>query len=532
MKKLTILAAAIFLLASCKSVTSKKADTFVYCSEGSPTIFNPQLVTDGASFNATTETIYDKLVNFERGTTNVIPELAQAWEISKDGLEYTFTLRKGVKFHTTDYFKPTREFNAEDVLFSVNRQLDKKNPYHMVNGGSYEYFNSMDMGNLIKKVEKLDDYTVKFTLSKREAPFLANLAMGFMSILSKEYADKLLAAKTPELLDTQPIGTGPFIYQKYIKDSTIRYAANPEYFKGAADIKKLVFAITPDASVRFQKLKAGECQFVSHPNPVDIDLMKQDKSIKVVEAPGLNVGYLAMNVENPKLKNKLVRQAINYALNKSSYIKAIYLGSAEVAKNPIPPTMWSYNDEVKDYDYNPEKAKELLAQSGQKNLSFELWTLPVSRPYNPNGKKMGELIQADLAKVGIKVKLVTYDWPTYLEKSKNGEHELLQLGWTGDNGDPDNFLNVLLSCSGTKAGSNRSRWCNKSFDKLIDEAKETSDKQKRIQYYMQAQEVFKEYAPWVTLAHAKTFRAMRDNVAGYKISPFGTDAFYGVKIKE
>jgi dipeptide transport system substrate-binding protein len=202
------------------------------------------------------------------------------------------------------------------------------------------------------------------------------------------------------------------------------------------------------------------------------------------------------------------------------------MGNGTVAKNPMPPSLWSYNKGVKDYDYNPEKAKQLLKDAGFPNgIEADLWTMPVERPYMPNGKKLGELMQADLAKVGIKVKLVTYDWPVYLEKSKNGEHTMLQMGWNGDNGDPDNFLNVLLSCSAVQAGGNRARWCNKEFDDLVQKARTTTKVAERTKLYMKAQEVFKREAPWVTVAHSVVFKAMSKNVQGYKLDPFGGDYF-------
>jgi dipeptide transport system substrate-binding protein len=208
------------------------------------------------------------------------------------------------------------------------------------------------------------------------------------------------------------------------------------------------------------------------------------------------------------------------------------LDNAIVAKNPIPPTIWSYNNKIEDYDYNPKKSLELLKKAGlEKGFETEIWTLPINRPYNPNGKKMGEMMQADLAKIGIKAKLVTYDWGTYLAKANKGEHQMIQMGWTGDNGDPDNFLNVLLSCQAVKTGSNYARWCNKEFNDLIQNATIAIKKKDRINLYQKAQEVFKKDAPWVTLAHSTVYRAMSPQVKGYKISPLGHDIFTHVFVE-
>ena len=506
--------------------------TLVYCSEGSPSTFNPQLATDGPTFVAAGNTIYDRLVNFEREGTKVVPSLAERWEIKNGGKTYLFHLRKGVRFHSNFGFTPTREFNADDVIYSFERMRDPKHPFHKVGGGNYEYFASMGLDKQITAITKENDYLVRFELSEPSAPFIANLGIHFASITSKEYAESLLAKKTPEKLDLEPIGTGPFIFQRYQKDTQIRFTANKEYWQGKPSIDRLVFVISTDASVRTQKLKAGECDVVIHPQPSDIALLEKDPKIRVLHRPGLNVGYLAMNTVRKPLDNRLVRQAIHHALNRESYVEAVYLGRAAVAKNPIPPTMWSYNQKIKDYGYSPEKAKALLKQAGLENgFDTEIWTLPVSRPYNPGGKKMGELMQADLAKVGIRAKLVTYDWPTYLKKSSAGEHVMLQIGWSGDNGDPDNFLNVLLSCSAVEAGANYSRWCDREFNDLILKASKTSDIKARTHLYEKAQLRFKQESPWVTLAHGVEYRAVRAEVSGFVINSLTGDTFYGVDKK-
>jgi dipeptide transport system substrate-binding protein len=514
------------------SLTAFAGKTFIYCSEGSPSSFNPQIFTDGTSSNASSHTIYNRLVEFEVGTTKVVPALAEKFEVSKDKLTYTFKLRSGVKFHTTNYFSPTRDFDSSDVVFSIDRMRLKDHGFHKVGGGNYEYFDGMEMGKIIKEVKAIDSKTVVITLSKPNSPFLANMAMSFMSILSKEYADKLQSLNKKENIDKEPIGTGPFSFSSYTKDNALKLSKHSKYWGKTGNIEKLIFAITPDASVRTQKLKVGECHFAAEPAPADVVDLKKNPKIKVLEAAGLNIGYLAMNVTKKPFDNVLVRQAVHHALNRKAYIDAVYMGQATVAKNPIPPTIWSYNNKTTDYDYDLKKAQELMKKAGLANgFEAEMWTLPVSRPYNPNGKKMGELMQADLLKIGIKVKLLTFDWPTYLKKSKEGGHQLIQFGWTGDNGDPDNFMGTLLSCEAVGDGSNYARWCDKEFDKLIVEAREATDVKKRTSLYTSAQTVFKKQAPWVTLAHSIQFRAMASNVKGYKLDPLGHDIFTFVNVE-
>ena len=205
--------------------------TLVFCSEGSPEGFYPALYTAGTTFDASSRTIYNRLVEFARGTTDIRAALANNWHVSEDGMKITFRLRKGVKFHTTKYFTPSRDMNADDVIFSFMRQLDPDHPYHKVSSGSYEYFNGMGMQSLIKKIEKTNDHTVQFYLSRPEAPIIANMAMDFASIVSAEYAQEMMDAGTPELFDQRPIGSGPFKFLAYQKDAFIRYRAHEGYWK-------------------------------------------------------------------------------------------------------------------------------------------------------------------------------------------------------------------------------------------------------------------------------------------------------------
>lgn len=510
------------------STTAHAATTLVYCSEGSPEGFNPAFYTAGTTFDATSKNMFNRLVEFKLGTTETEPGLATSYDVSSDGLEYTFHLRKGVKFHSSKDFKPTRDFNADDVIFTFDRQGNKDNPYHSVSGGSYEYFTGMGMDTLIKKIEKIDDYTVKFVLTKPEAPFIANLAMDFASIFSKEQADFYMKKGTPEKLDLDPVATGPFQKVQYQKDSLIRYTAFKDYWKGKAKIDRLVFSITPDASVRYAKLKAGECDVMPYPNPADLKQMEADPNINLMSQEGLNVGYLAFNTQKKPFTDPRVRQALNLATDKSAIIDAVFQGAGKVAKNPIPPTMWSYNKNVVDYPYDPVKAKKLLAEAGYPDgFSTNIWAMPVQRPYNPNARRMAEIMQEDWSKVGVKADIVSYEWGEYLNRSKKGEHDTVLLGWTGDNGDPDNFLYVLLGCDGV-GGSNRAQWCNEEFNDLLLKAKQTSDKAERTKLYEESQVVFKREAPWITIAHSVVYEPIRKEVKGYKIDPLGGHYFYNV----
>ncbi|SDR50908.1 dipeptide transport system substrate-binding protein [Rhizobiales bacterium GAS113] len=514
------------------SGTSLSAKTFVYCSEGSPENFSPALNTTGTSLDAA-RPAFSQLVRFERGTTQVVPDLAEKYDVSEDGKVITFHLRKGVKWHSgVNGFTPTRDFNADDVLFSFNRQWKPDHPYAKISGGKYDYFSDMDMPKLLASIEKKDDYTVIFTLTQPNAPILANLAMSFATIQSAEYADFLMKKGTPEQFDQIPVGTGPFQFVAYQKDAVIRFKANPSYYQGKAAIDDLVYAITPDPTARLAKLKKGECSYIFGPRPQDIEEIKADKSLTLVSQPGLNIAYWAFNTKKPPFDKKEVRQAFNMAIDKAAIIKDVYSGAGIAAKNLIPPTIWSYNDNVKDYPYDPEKAKAMLKAAGvTAPLDIDLWYMPVQRPYNPNAKRIAEMMQSDLAKVGVNAKLVTYEWGEYRKRAQQGEPMTVQLGWTGDNGDPDNFF-FLRGCSAAReGGQNLPKWCNKEFDDMLNKASQTTDVKTRTQLYEQMQVIEKEEAPDFTIAHSIVTDAERSNVVGYKMSPLGAHEFYGVDLK-
>jgi dipeptide transport system substrate-binding protein len=508
------------------------AKTLVYCSEGSPENFYPGVNTPGTSFDANSQ-IYSRIVDFERGGTTVVPGLAEKWDVSPDGKVYTFYLRKGVKWHNHRAWKPTRDFNADDMIFAIERQWKESHPYFKVTSSNHSYFNDMGLPKLLKSVEKVNDYTVRITLEKPEAPFLSDLAMEYAGVQSKEYADAMLKAGTPEKIDQEPIGTGPFYLVQYQKDAVVRYKAFPQYWGGKAKIDDLVYSITPDASVRWAKLQKGECHVMPYPNPADLDAIRKDAKVTVLEQPGLNVGYLAYNVTKKPFDDVRVRKAVSMAINKKAILDGVFLGTGVAAKNPLPPSMSAYDNTTKDDVYDPEGAKKLLAAAGHPNgFETDLWAMPVQRPYNPNAKRIAELMQADLAKVGIKAEIKTFEWGEYRKRMQAGEHQMGMLGWTGDNGDPDNFLHTLLGCDSAKTnGSNVAKFCFPAFEELVLKAKTVTKPAERDALYKQAQVIFKQQEPWLTIAHAVQLKPVRKEVVDFKLSPFGRHNFYGVDMK-
>jgi dipeptide transport system substrate-binding protein len=514
------------------AASGASAKTLVYCSEGSPENFYPGINTTGTSFDVS-EQIYDGLVGFERGGTSVVPALAEKWTVSKDGLEYVFQLRKGVKWHSNKNFQSTRDFNADDVIFMIERQWKESHPFFKVTSPNHSYFGDMGMPKLLKSVDKVDDHTVKIVLNRPEAPFLADLAMQWAGVQSKEYADAMLKAGTPEKIDQEPIGTGPFALVQYQKDAIIRFKAHPSYWAGKAKIDDLIFSITPDASVRWAKVQKAECHVMPYPNPADLDSIRKDANVQVLEQAGLNVGYLAYNTTKKPFDDVRVRKAINMAIDKNAIISAVYLSTGVAAINPIPPSMWSYNKAIKDDPFNPAEAKRLLAAAGYPNgFSTDLWAMPVQRPYNPNAKRIAELMQADLAKIGVTAEIKSFEWGEYRKRMQAGEHQMGMLGWTGDNGDPDNFLDTLLGCDSAKTnGSNVAKFCYQPYEDIVSKAKIVTGVAERTKLYEQAQVIFKEQAPWFTIAHAVQLKPVRKEVVDFKLSPFGRHTFYGVDMR-
>ena len=531
MKMLPLRAAIAAALLSVAVGASAKP--LVVCTEASPEGFDMVQYTTAVTGDAVSETIFNRLVGFKPGTTEVVPALAESWDISDDGLTYTFHLRKGVQFHTTDYFKPTRDMNADDVVWSFQRQLDPKHPWHKLSSVGFPYFESMGFKELLKSVEKVDDNTVKFTLTRREAPFLADIAMAFSSIYSAEYADQLLKANKTGDLNSKPIGTGPFVFQRYAKDAQVRFKANPDYFGGKPPADPLIFAITIDNNVRLQKLKANECQIALYPKPDDVPSIKADQNLKVDELAAMTTSYTAMNTSRKYMSDVRVRKAINIAFDKPTYVTSLYgKGNAVIGTVPYPPTLLGFNDKLKNPPRDLGKARELLKEAGvPEGTVLTLFTRNGGGPTNPNPLLGAQMMQSDLAQIGIKLDIRVMEWGEMLKRAKNGEHDLVSAGWAGDNGDPDNFLTPNLSCDAAKNGENYARWCNKEFQDLIDKARGGTDPAARAALYEQAQEVFDKDQPWIPMAYPKMFTAMRKNVEGYHQSPLTTNNFATTQVK-
>lgn len=501
----------------------------VYCSESNPVTFNPQLDTSSTTTDASSHQLYDRLLDFDPDSGRIIPSVASSWLVSDDGLTYTFQLRKDVEFHTTRYFTPSRNFNADDVIFSIDRWRLTSHPYHYVSGGRYPYFESLGLAQNIASVKRLNGYRVEIKLTRRDSSFLANLATDFSVMLSQEYGEALLQQGLPNRIDQYPIGTGPFKFENYRKDHYIRYQRHQTYWGEQNNAERLIYDITPKSSLRLAKLMTGECDATAFPAQTELEIIRSRDDLLLAEKPGLNVGFWAFNTQRPPFDNPDVRRALAAAIDKNTLLEAVYFDSATRAKTLLPAASWAFQNDADDTAYNPVLARKLLENAGvEPGFTMTIWAMPIERAYNPNAAKMAELIQRYLREVGVIATIVSYDWATFRRHLQEGLHDSVLIGWSADNGDPDNFYRPLLSCGAIPSGTNRAMWCDKDYDELLDKALQTEDLEARRLIYQQVNRLLYERLPLVPIAHAYRYQAYRNELEGMTINPFGGVRFGGV----
>lgn len=518
-----ILASSIVLLIACQPQLPQTVRSgLVYCSEGSPESFNPQLVTSGTTIDAISQQLYDRLMDIAPASGELLPGLAKSWQVSADGQSYRFVLRDNVQFHQTEYFQPSRPLSAEDVVFTFNRIMQTTHPFHYQGGGNYPFFQSVDWAGLVNSVTAEDTHTVRFELSRPDSSFLSNLATDFAAILSAEYAQQLIGSNQLSRIDSHPVGTGPFRFKEYQKDVLIRYYRHRNYWREPAKPEQLVFDIVPNNARRMAKLFTHECDIVAFPRVAELGLISQRPDVDVQESTSMNVGFWAFNTNKPPFDNVKVRQALAMAINRDAILQAVYFGRATAANSVLPPTSWAYNADLPKLAYDPEKARALLIEAGYgSGLNMDIWAMPVQRLYNPNALKMAELMQADLAQIGVRATIVSYEWNSFRRKLSAGEHDSVLIGWSADNADPDNFFRPLLSCSAADTGTNRANWCDANFDRLISQALLTADQKQRRSYYLAAQHYLAEQMPLLSIAHSQRFQAISSDISGVAINPYG-----------
>ena len=368
---------------------------------------------------------------------------------------------------------------------------------------------------ILKSMAKIDDYTVKFTFYDYPAPLLAQLATPMLSISSPAAVQKY-----GKDYMYNPVGTGAYVFKEWIPDDKIVLEANPAYWGDVAKIDTLVYRVVQEPTARLLELQTGTVDFAYNLNIDDIPTADADPNLDTWKLPPLSIGYLGINQDwvaadgSKPLADLKVRQAIAHAINKAAIVEALYPGTGIVAKNWMPPALWGYNDDVVDYNYSPDRAKELLKEAGYASLDLTLWVMPVSRGYYPDPPKVGEAVQADLKAVGINAEIVTYDWGTYLDKVlTGGEHAIDMLGWMPDFPDPDNYLYTFFSGSSKELGDGPP---DAALFDLLTRARTEVDPAMRDAMYKEANAIVHGVVPGIPVVHNGAVFASLKGLEGYK----------------
>ncbi|QDY42024.1 ABC transporter substrate-binding protein SapA [Candidatus Pantoea soli] len=501
---------------------------FVYCVNGTVNTFNPQMVSSGLVVDTLAAQLYDRLLDVDPYTYRLVPDLAQSWEVRDNGATYRFHLRKDVAFQHTNWFTPTRNMNADDVVFSFARMFDRQHPWHNVNGGSYPYFDSLQFVDSVQSVKKLDNATVEIRLNSPDASFLWHIATHYAPVLSQEYASQLSARGQQEQLDRNPVGTGPFQLSEYRTGQYLRLARNPHYWRGVPRLQQVVIDLGVGGTGRLSKLLTGECDVLAYPAASQLSILRDDPRLRMTLRPGMNIAYLAFNTRKAPLDRPEVRHALALAINNERLMESIYYGTAETAASILPRASWAYDNDARVTEYNPDKAREALKALGIEDLHLRLVVPTTSMSWNPSPLKTAELLQADLAQVGVRVTIIPVEGRFQEAQLMAMNHDLTLTGWATDSNDPDSFFRPLLSCAAIRSQTNYAHWCSPSFDEALQRALLSQQLSARIDSYDRAQQILAQELPVLPLASSLRLQAYRHDIKGLVLSPFGNASFAGV----
>lgn len=526
---LVVVGVLLGLVASCAPATPPPAEVvdFVFAQGADATKLDPTDVTDGESIRVTTQ-IYNGLVRFKPGESLVEPDLATDWTASDDGLVWDFNLRQDVKFHDGT------PFNAEAVVYNMMRQFDPEHPEHT---GTFEYWEYMfggfkgvvdDAGNptsIIANVEATGEYSVRFTLNRPLGPFIQDMAMFYAFMISPT-----AAAEQGENYGAGPdypaVGTGPFKFVEWVEGDHITLERYDDYYGEVAKVNRVIIRIIPDNAARYLALQAGDIHGMGFPNPDDVPNCEADANCEVLLRPANTTAFLMIMTDRAPWDDPNVRMALSLAIDRQAIVDNLYGGNGEVAAQFVPPAIWGHNPDIQDYGYDPDEARRLLQEAGvEEGFTFDFWYMPNPRPYYPVPQDIASAIASYWADVGLNPQLKTEDWSTYLDDRAAGTFDIWMLGWTGDNGDPDNFFCYFVCIPDPKEGN----WNNDKAQETIDlllEAQALSDQAEREPLYFQAAEIVHEDNPRLFIAHAKVPLLLSAEVKGYVPHPLGESAEY------
>jgi peptide/nickel transport system substrate-binding protein len=518
----------LLLTALLSTLSAASAASLVFGGNGEPVSLESGNITDGISILVQRQ-IYDTLVDFKPGSTDLAPGLATSWKANANNTAWTFTLRKGVRFHDGT------PMNADAIVFNLSRWWDKSHPYGFRDQGrTFEIVGELlggykgDATAVIKNIVKVNDTTVRVDLNKPSSVLPNVMAAGYFGIASPT-AIKKEGAKygTPA---SKPVGTGPFIFQSWRTGDRVTLLPNKLYWGEKAKVDQLIIRNIKDASQRLNELKAGTIDFANDLTPDSLKSVQADKNLVAVKRPSFNVGFVSMNNRNQYLKNQQVRQAISMAINKKAIVDAFWNGLGVSNASFVPPVMaWANSSKVPaDYKFDPAAAKKMLAEAGYPNgFSIDLWYMPVSRPYFPTPKPIAEAIAADLSAIGIKVNLKTQDWAKYLEdRNKEPGFDMYMIGWTGDYGDPDNFYGAYYGAN----ASDDINWNPANVETLLQQGRAAATQEAKAKVYAQLHEITYNAAYRVPMVHSNPLAAARSYVKGWVPSPLGSEPFNTITV--
>ena len=503
------------------------SSALVYGSSGQPVNLEPGNITDGNSLIVQNQ-IYNRLMEFKPGTTDLQPALATEWKASADGKTWTFKLRQGVTF------QDGTPFNAEAVKFNIDRWWDANHPQGYRNAGKiYEIWSQVFGGfkgtpdSIVQSVTVVDAATVQIDLKQPFAAFPNAIAAAYFGIASPT-AVKKAGAKygTPGSL---AVGTGPFVFKEWRTGDRIVLEKNPTYWRsGFPKVNQLVIRFVTDPAARLAQLRAGQIDFTVDLAPDQKKEIDADANLTAIARPSFNVGYLALNPSYKPLSDVKVRQAIAHAINRPAIVQAFWGNLGKHDPHFLPESLaWANDATLAAYPFDPQKAKQLLTEAGYPNgFDLELWYMPVSRPYFPTPKPIAEAFAADLSAVGIRVSLKTQDWAAYLaNRRKPPGYQSFMLGWTADYGDPDSFY---FPHYGPGATTDIGDWKNTTVFQLLNQGRAIQTQAGRAKAYAQVDKILHQEVLRLPIVHSQPLVAQRKAIAGWVPSPLGSEPFESI----
>ena len=481
--------------------------TLVIGIAADPTGFDPEAVENNTS-GFVMAAVFDSLVRYKTGSTEVEPGLAERWDVTPDGMQYTFHLRQGVKFHDGT------PFNADTFIQTIARQLDKSSPIYIYNTGPVEGYEEFTFGP-VASYRAVGNDQVEFKMKEPSAGFLNSLAMVWNGVVSPA-----AAAKYGKDFRNNPVGTGPFVFKEWRSRDQVIVEAYADYWRGKPKLERIVYKVLPDPQAALLALRRGEVHILADVSSSTIPALRQEQSVNVVTQPGLAVVGVSLPNDVKPFDDVRVRRALNLAVDKDAINKSLFQGMAVTLNGPIPPAQWGHDASLPPYGFDPEQAKKLLAEAGvQPGFKTELLTYNSPRGYNPTGADLAVAVQGYLRRVGIEADVRRMDMGAFLSTVRSGKYEGLRMGgWTGDNGDPDNFAGALFNSKEIPI-NNAAHYHNPEVDKLLGEAAREVSHDKRIQLYADIQKRIHDDAPWIFINSVLQVRAVRKEVQNYHLNP-------------